>query len=375
MSINRVFTSKKRLLIIPLLLLLLILSTSCGTLLGWKLYDWLSGDDGGNEGGENYSPDVPAIEARSTYVVPLGGAAPGRDELILTDESGALANLSGHDLRFEIDTDVVGLLPRPDFPDFASGSGAKIYPQKAGFAAISYYIDGEEQDGKFLAIVPPQSLIQMMVAEAGAQLTAEATVDSNYHVTPDSKSETADAIGAVTRNRVKAVSGSLDYSLFYIDPPSWLADPPASYYDAVIAAEEYGIYQYSPVDPNDPTHETYTNAEARAFLPDDYHRAYDQASLSAAYIFSEDTEDPTGGAYGFFSPDGDEWECIESAYTSGTILIPVGCGVSDGDFPELAPIQLIMVESLWKYPDGRPAFIFIRSRNILDTAVVSLAFM
>lgn len=357
-------------LIITLILVaVLTTTTSCEKML-WPWSELWKDDNKGGSSTESSSPTTPAIEATATYSIALGGVAPGRDELILTDDNGNLLDLGTSRLRFESDTDVVGLLPRPDYNDFASGSGAQIVPQKVGFAVVTYYIDDVEQDDQLMVIVPPQSLIQMMVAEAGTQLADEAEIDSDSHVKLSSTSPTANGIGSVTRNRVDLISEDLDHSLFGVNEAAWLAYPPSSYYDSVITAESGGIYQYSPVDPSDPTHDIYTDAEARGFLDESHHRAYDQAVLSASYLFAEKTDDTTDGAFAFFSPTPDEWEVIEQVYANNMITIPAGCGFDDLDFPTFAPIQMLIHPDVWRYDDGRPAFIFIRSRDPLEYAVV-----
>lgn len=370
---TKTFLNSISYVVIPLFLLLF--TAGCDEVF-WPWSElWNDGGDSGggsssSSGDEGYSPGTPAVEATDTYAIALGGVAPGRDELILTGEDGNLIGFSGSSLRFEADTDVVGFLPRPGFDDFASGGGAQIVPQRAGFAVVTYYIDDIAQDGRFLVIVPPQSLIQMTVAEAGTQLTDEAQLDEGLHVMLDSVSPTANALGSVTRNRVDMIYDEDDPSLFNADEDLWPIDPPASYFDAVITAESNGIYQYSPVSPYDPTNGIYLDAEARGFLDPSYHTAYDQAVLSAAYIFSDETEDTTGGAFAFYSPTEDEWEVIGEVYSNGMTAIPAGCGVSDSYFPALAPIQIIIIDGVWTYLDGRPAFVFIRSRDAREYAVV-----
>lgn len=347
-------------------LVFLVFVTSCSL---WPWSELWNGDGSGN-GGENYSPNTPAIEATATYSIALGGVAPGRDELVLFDGNGNQLDLAGSNLRFESSTDVVGLLPREGYENFADGSGALIIPQREGFAVVSYYIDDILQDDKFLVIVPPQTLIQIMVAEASTQLTQEADVGEDSHVQLTSDSPTANGIGSVTRNRVVAVFESGEYSLFNVNQTDWFADPPASYWNAVIEAKAGNIYQYSPVDPGDPSHYIYMDAEARGFLDVSLHRAYDQAVLSAAGIFSDNIKDATGGAFAFFSPDADEWKCIKTAFSNNMTKLPAGCGVTDDDFPRLSPIQIVILEDVWIYKDGRPAFVFIRSREPSDYAVV-----
>ena len=210
-----------------------------------------------------------------------------------------------------------------------------------------------------------------MMGEASKQVTNEAEVGGDHHVLLTSVSETADAIGAVTRNRVDLInSGSYDYSVFNVDQYAWGIEPVGSYYDAVITAESSGIYQYSPVDPSDPTHETYINAESRGFLDASLHRGYDQPRLSSSYIFSNNTPDPTNGAFAFYSPTEDEWEKIELGYANNMATLPVGAGVSDSDFPHYDYIQIVVLSKVWDYPDGRPSFVFIREREQSDYAAV-----
>lgn len=356
-----------------LLIISCLLLTSCAPLLYYGISELLEDDKKGGEEatGENYSPTTPVIEASSTYAVALGGVAPGRDELILIDASGNIKDFTDKSLEFRPDTDVVGLLPRPGYEDFATGSGAKIIPQRVGFTFITYYIDNIEQADRFLAIVPPQSLIQMSVAEGSTQLTQEAEIENSSHVKLTSVSPTGDALGAVTRNRVDAIGFSGNYYLFGVNQVEWDIDPPASHYDSVILADNGGLYQYSPVDPANPAHKTFTDAEARSFLDPAYHRAYDQAVLTSAYIFSNKTADPTGDAFAFFSPTEEEYEKILLAYSNNMVGLPEGCGVSDEDFPEFAPIQILILPNVWTYTDGRPSFVFIRSRESTEYAVVN----
>ena len=354
------------------LLLLLIFSASCADML-WPWSElWKNKNKGGTAAAdsETYSPTTPAIEGTTRYAIALGGVAPGRDELIITGDAGETINFGGSELSFSVDNDVIGLLPRPGYGDFASGSGAQIIPQKVGQSVVSYSVDGIEEEDQFLVIVPPQSLIQMMVSEASTQLTDEATVGGDYHVELTSSSATGNAIGYVTRNRVDIIGETEIHSLFGVDENDWDSNPTASYYDSVITAVSGGVYQYSPVDPSNPAHETYENAEARGFLDSSYHRAYDQAVLTSAGVFAGTISDPTGTAFGFFSPTSDQWEEIELAYQFALFDLTNGCGFTDSDFSELAPIQILVLPAVWTYEDGRPAFVFIRSKGPLEYAVV-----
>jgi len=318
-----------------------------------------------------YSPQIPAIEATATYKIAIGGVASGRNELVIFDEYNNILNLRGRALSFEVEgEDVVELVPRDGYQDFASGSGALIRPKKPGYAVIKYLIDGTRQEDEFLVIVPPQSIIQMMVAEAARQITDEADVDENNHVRLTSRSNTAEAIGFVARNRVKITYENDDLSLFDVDSNLWKSDPPASYFDAVIYAHNEDIYQYSPVDPSDPTHGIFEDAATRDGLDESFHRAYDQAVLTAADIFSESIDDPTGGAFAFFSPTEEEWSCILDLYTQQGTNIPPSCGFTDSDFPSLAPIELFVPRDIWRYKDGMPSFVFARQKGNSEGPVV-----
>lgn len=349
----------------------LFFTTSCSQMLWpWNKLWENNNKGGGGETTENYSPTTPAIEGAKTYSIALGGVAPGRDELVIVDETGEIVDFGETELTFEVDNDVVGLLARSGFDTFSSGSGAEIVPQKVGQAIINYYIDGAIQEDEFLVIVPPQSLIQMMIAEGSTQLTAEADIGEDSHVLLTSTSETANAIAWVTRNRVDIIGETDNHSLFAVDEDAWDADPTGSYYDAVITASNGGIYQYSPVDPTNPTNDVYADAEARSFLEPNYHRAYDQAVLTAAQVYAGITTDPTGEAFGFFSPTPDQWEEIERVYQYNLIHLTNGCGMDDSDFPAFAPIQILVHPAVWMYPDGRPSFVFIREKDPLDYAVV-----
>jgi hypothetical protein len=92
--------------------------------------------------------------------------------------------------------------------------------------------------------------------------------------------------------------------------------------------------------------------------------------LSAAHLFSNNTPDPTGGAFAFYSPTSEEWTKIQQGFDNNMVSLPVGTGVSDDDFPHYDYIQILILSKVWKYPDGRPSFVFIRERNTGDYVVV-----
>lgn len=327
-------------------------------------------DDDGTTDDTQTASTAPAVEPAKTYAIALGGVAPGRDELILTDASGALRSFGGQVLTFSADSTVIGLLPRPNFASFGDGSGAQIVPQRAGEAAIRYQIDAVEQGELFGATVPPQELIQVLIGEARGQLKNEATIADGV-VQLTSRSVTGDAVAAAIRNRVALIDTEKDPGLFAADPLTYYLEPPASSYTAVIEAAADGIYQFSPVDPNDGSHETYAHAEARSFLDAKLQLAYDQAVLTAAAIFDGRTDDPTGGAFAFRSPTAEEWTCLKSAFDRRVSAIPAGCVPGDENFPALAPVQILLHPDVAKYADDRPTFIFYRKRPTGAVAITN----
>lgn len=352
------------------LIALLLFVSSCKDPL-WPLSElWKGNHNSSGDPGTTYSPTTPAIEGTATYAIALGGVAPGRDELVIMDATGTPTDFTDKDLELTADNDVVGLTPRPGFTDFSDGSGALIVPQKVGIATVSYTIDGEAQTDKFTVVVPPQSLIQMIIAEAAMPITYEAQVGDDSHVKLSSVSPTAEGIAAVTRNRVEMLEEGADLDLFAVDKLAWVDITPGSHYDAVITAQESGYFQYAPVDPLDPGHDIYINAEDRNFLDPSYHRAYDQAVITAAKIYANLISDPTGEAFAFYTPDEIEWLAILSIYGTHSPVVLEETGTSDNEFPTLAPIQIYIDSDVWTFEDTRPAFVFIRSKGPLDEAVV-----
>lgn len=315
-------------------------------------------------------PAQPArvIEATSKFMLAIGGVLSGRDELVIHDTSGNIRDFSGHELVCSADDDIVILKARPGYTSQAAGSGVQIVATDPGVTAIRCKVDGTELEDVYEVTIPPQNLIQILVAEAGQQLIAEADIDStNNAVRLDSSSPTGNALGSVIRNRVELINQQKDPALFAADPNEYDAAPPASYYDAVILAKD----QFSPTDPKDLSYGVFDDAQDRDFLSGDWVTAYDQAVLTAAWIFNGDITDSTGGAFAFRSPTAGEWSTILSAWTTFSMEVPEDSGFTDADFPGLAPIQLLICPDVWKYDGSRPSFIFARRRTLADFAVVN----
>jgi hypothetical protein len=328
-------------------------------------------------GGGDILPPVasvePTLEATSQFSLALGGVATGRDLLQIRDATGSLRSFATDTLAITSDrTSVAGLLPIGDAADFASGSGARIVPQVVGTAIISYTINGTLQDDTYAVVIPPQTLIQILVGEARGLLASEATVSATNLVALTSRSPTAEALGAVIRNRITRISDSSDPSLFAADTTLFYNNPPASAYEAVIEASNGIIYQFSPVDPSDTSHTVYTHAEARSFLESSDRVAYDQALITAAGIYDGSIADLTGGAFAFRSPSVIEASCLASAIVTSAIIIPAACGPGDANFPSLAPVQILIHPDVGTQSDGRPAFVFYRTRKAGETAVTNV---
>jgi len=326
---------------------------------------WFGSDDSGDPGPSS------AIEPTSTYAVALGGVAGGRDELVIYDDNGSVRDFSGSSLTFELDNNNVELSPRDGYADYMSGSGAKIVPKKVGTTNITYFVDGVSSPDKFKVIVPPQILIMILMGEARGEIEAEAQVDGDI-VLLDSSSPTANAIGAVVRNRLLLTDIYGDFNLFVVDKTEWNADPPTSNWEAVINAESGGVYQFSPVDPLSFSNDIFTASALReALIGESEFIAYDQSVLSAAGIFANTTDDPTGGAFAFRSPTANQSVCLAGALLTRTTVLPSDCGPGDENFPAFAPVQILIHPSVSLTDDGRPSFVFYRNRSEDEPAVTN----
>ena len=192
------------------------------------------------------------LEATEKFSLATGGVAPGRDELVIYDQSGNPRDFSGQTLACTADDDIIQLKPRPDYSSVTEGGGVLIVATAPGVTAIRCDVDGVPLDEIYEVTIPPQSLIQILLAEAGWQITEEAQLDEDLGsevVSLDSQSPTGNAIGSVIRNRIELINIQEDPGLFAAETEDYAYDPPASYYDAVIMAQN----QFSPTDPEDPS--------------------------------------------------------------------------------------------------------------------------
>lgn len=324
---------------------------------------------GGGDDGDDSSSTLPSrvIEPTAKFSLAIGGVAPGRDELVIYDENGNERDFSGQILACAPGDPILITRPRPDFDTEAEGSGVQLIATDPGVTALGCTIDGAEMEEKWEVTIPPQNLIQILVAEAREQIDDEAQIDEEGNVMLTSLSGTAGALGSVIRNRINLISANGDPALFAADARRYDIDPPASYYDEIITAQD----QFSPVNPGDASHDTFDSAQDRNFLTEDLLRAYDQAVLTAAGIFNGDIADSTGGAFAFRSPNEDEWGAIATAWTLYYYWVPESTGFADANYPSLAPIQLLIHPDVWKYTDGRPSFVFARQRTLDNFAVVN----
>ncbi len=298
----------------------------------------------------------------------LGGTALQADEFVI-DESFTLLELENND------SDLFAIEPREGFSNFTEGKGARVIPFKEGIGFVVPKVNGKGRD-PIEVIIPPQKLIQILMGEARGELDREATLDEKDRVKPSSVSVTGDAVGATIRNRINAINKQNSPALFGVDPVAYGKNPPISYYEATIEANHGGVYQFSPFDPGDQTNVVYRASESREDLTESLKLAYDQAVLTAAYIFDDDTEDPTGGAFAFYSPSASEFEVLKKALDSQTSDLPKGAGTLDAIFPALAPVQALLLDGIAPSRDDPkiPSFVFVRTRRSSDPAVTDKAF-
>jgi hypothetical protein len=349
---------------ITALLILLLTCTGC-----WKdLIDPFGIFTGGGDDRPDVLPDR-VLDPTDKFSLAVGGVAPGRDELIIFGTDGEPEDFTGKTLACEAEDEIVNLENRPGFSSQAAGSGVRIVPIEPGVTAIRCSVDSEEVAEVYEVTVPPQSLIQILVAEALQQLGDEAALDEEAEgsvVKLDSQSPTGNALGSVIRNRISQINMADDPGLFMADEDDYDEDPQASYYNAVIMAEG----QFSPTDSDDPNYDLFWDAQDRNFLAEDELVAYDQAVLTAAGIFNGDIADNTTGAFAFRSPTEGEWNRLVQAWTMAYVEIPSGAGWTDESFPAFAPIQILLHPDVWTYEDGRASFVFARQRTEDDFAVV-----
>lgn len=303
------------------------------------------------------------VEPTAKFALAMGGVAPGRDELLIDPAPTA-------ELKFSTTETIIGFLPRSGKATFTEGTGAQLIPQKEGRTTVHYTVGGVEAADTYTVTIPPQSLIQVLIGEARGQIAKEVTLASEA-VALTSRSLTAEAIASVVRNRALLIDAHSNPTLFEVDPVHYALGGEAGKVNAVIEAVQDGVYQFSPVDPDDPSHDEYTNAAARSFLDKTLHAAYDQSVLSAAQIIEGSVTDPTLGAFGFRTPTVDEGLCLDLAAQAPSPVLPVSCDDPDARFPALAPIQVLIHPKIPRLSEGRPAFIFYRARTISEPAVSS----
>jgi hypothetical protein len=350
---------------------LLLNTASCAKMFDPFNLTGIAGDDSDEDAEGSAAEETAAAAPAKTYAVAPGGVAGGRDELVIYDETGAVADLGGKTIVFSADNDNIQLEFRDGFTDFGTGSGAKIVPLKVGTTIVSYTVDGTASDDKYKVVIPPQSLIQILIGEARGQIAGEAQVEDGL-VSLDSASPTANAVAAVVRNRVLLLESGYPTSLFVVNEGDWGLDPPESHWDAVIVAESYGAYQFTPVDPSSESNAVFLNAVKRENLySDDDLIAYDQAVLTAAQVFDNETADPTGGAFAFRTPT--EWQaaCLLATMNTKLLILPPECGPGDENYPAFAPIQVLIHPSVAELSETRPSFVFIRNRDLTDPAVTN----
>lgn len=286
--------------------------------------------------------------------IALGGVAAGMDEI-------------------SIDQDFTTFELENNNPELFELTGNRVIPLAEGIGYVTPIVNSHRLDPIEITI-PPQKLIQILVGEARGELAREATMEDESvdQVKPTSVSVTGDAVAAVIRNRIDFINETALPELFVVDEFLYEEDPPVSYYEAVIEASDGVIYQFSPVDPEDLSYDIYQAAANRSDLEEEARVAYDQAVLTAAAIFNDDTEDPTSGAFGFYSPTEEQYETLISGLESESSALPPDCGAADSNFPAFAPVQVVILSEVAPsvIKEDVPSFVFVRSKMDFETAVV-----
>ena len=332
-----------------------------------EIKDLIDKIDDSDDGGQIISSNR-VIEPSKKISLALGGVAPGRDELIVVDENGEPRSfLPNTELSCTADPAIVQFKNRPGFSSLVAGGGALLVALSEGVAEITCAGNGFEFAEKYEVTIPPQNLLQILLAEASTQLNSEAVI-ANQRVALSSQSPTANTLAAVIRNRIELILENDNPALFGADAEDFYANPPSSYYNAVILADK----QFSPTNFLDPNYPTFVKAQDRTLLSASLLAAYDQAVLTAAAAFNEDLADPTNGAFAFNSPSEAAWELLETALISESEDIPAGVGTSDANFPAFAPIQVVIDAEIWAYENGRPSFVFSRMKEDSEAAVIEL---
>jgi len=325
---------------------------------------------GGMSGGADSGPDaIPAasplqFDFDEKVKLALGGTLAGWDEILID----GLDPQDQVELEFSPEGVASGSLV-----DATSDSVTfRLTPEQAGIAQLKYRINGSLQDKTIKVVVPPQEMIQVLMGEARSIIPQEISKDAEGRVDRSSRSPTAQALLSVVRNRVKLIEENDQPSLFVVDAEDFSDADLAGRYSLVILAHRNGIYQFSPVDPEDPSFDAFNAAAQREGLSASRLYVYDQALLSAADIFDESLADNTSGSFGFYSPTQGEYDALLSGL--GSTELPEGAGRSDSTFPALAPIQILILPDIspQSFDADLPSFVFVKSRQANEDAVLKL---
>lgn len=291
----------------------------------------------------------------------LGGTLSGWDQLLIED----LGPTDSVDLVFDPEGIATG-----NVVDASSSTMTfRMSPQQAGITQLKYKVNGLLQNKVIKIVIPPQEMIQVLMGEARSIILEEITQDSEGRVDRQSTSFTAQALLSVVRNRIKLMETRNEASLFVVDADDFASADLAGRYRLVIEANRNGIYQFSPVDPDDPSFSAYSAATERMGLSTSRTLVYDQALLSAADIFDESLADNTLESFGFYSPTKSEYENLLTGLNSTEL--PEEVGRSDSTFPTLAPIQILILDGIspQSFDEELPSFVFVKSRSSLENAV------
>lgn len=356
----------KKLLLCPLILTL----CHCGVFEAQGTDSTTNTTSNGSSSGD--SEESRDRNADETLALALGGVGAGMDEIQVTEET------QGQVIGFEAaDPSLVDFKPLTGFNSYDEGGGGRVIPSDVGITEVWYTLAGKRQT-VYEATIPPQSLIQILIGEARGPLSREVNLLADGVIDLASVSPTGDAVGAVIRNRISLIDEAASPGLFAANRTRYNAEAASSKYDAVIeASSSSGVYQFNPVDTKDPTHEKYVAAARRDNLDqfeEDLFPAYDQAVLTAADVYNENLEDPTNGAFAFYSPSDSQYTVLKEALEGGAKTLPSGAGTSDAQFPAYKPIQVLILPGVaTKTEDSEiPSFVFVRPRESSDPAVTAV---
>ncbi|MBI2336392.1 MAG: hypothetical protein HYU97_06485 [Deltaproteobacteria bacterium] len=299
-----------------------------------------------------------------TYMpLALGGVLPGWDQI-------QIDGLQPADL-VDILIEPATLASSLAIVDDGSAITYQITPHQAGIGKINYRINGVLQNETVKLVIPPQAMIQVVMGEARSIIPQEVTTDTEGRVAKDSQSPTAQALLSVVRNRIAIMEAEQAPYLFVVSTAAFAQANLAERYTLVITANNGTTYQFSPVNPNDPSYPAYAQAADRAQLTFTSRMlTYDQTVLTAAQIFDDSLTDNTDGAFGYYSPTATQYQNLLSGLNSTTL--PTGIGTSDSQFPALAPIQILLLSDIspQSFDETLPSFVLIGARSFQDNAVI-----